>query len=510
VRVAMQPSGQRIQVKCQMKLTELLKALGTVPESIPGDADVTHVAYDSRRIAQDGVFVCISGLNSDGHDFASQAVASGAVAVVSERDVRAEGVPQILVPDTRKALALLANRFYGYPSRKLKVVGITGTNGKTTVSYLVRSVCSEAGLRAGVIGTIGYDLGDVSLKGTHTTPEAPEFQELLAKMVDAGITHAAVEVSSHALALERSYGTEFDVVVFTNLSHDHLDFHGTFEEYKQSKLKLFKKAERGVSGKDNPVSVLNLDDAHAGAFIEAAGENRTTYSVTKDADVRGGDVELFPDGSTFSVFWKGDHLRVRLSIPGMFNVANALAAFCVGAAMDLDAHQIIRGLQAVKGVPGRLERIEKGQDFSVFVDYAHTPDALSGVLKTVRHVTDNALICVFGCGGDRDKGKRLEMGRIAGSLADFCIITSDNPRSEEPLSIIAGIEEGIKQVSARYEIVPDRREAIAHALESAQTGDSVVIAGKGHEDYQILGDEVIHFDDREVVEEILSLVDKKQ
>ncbi|KPJ60001.1 MAG: hypothetical protein AMJ46_08675 [Latescibacteria bacterium DG_63] len=493
-----------------MKLPELLKDLGAETAPFPSDVDVTHIAYDSRRIGQGGIFVCVSGLHRDGHEFAQEAVSSGAVAVVVERDVKVEGATRILVPDTRKALAVLSCRFYGDPSRKLKVVGITGTNGKTTVSYLIRSICSEAGLKAGVIGTIGYDLGDVNLKGPHTTPEAPELQELMAKMVDLGITHAAVEISSHALALRRSYGTDFDVVVFTNLSRDHLDFHGTFEEYKKSKLRLFMEVERGASRKNRPTSVLNLDDDCFEEFMDASTGEAMTYSIGREADVRGADVELFPEGSTFSVFWKGEHLKVKLSIPGIFNVMNALAAFCVGASLDLEAHQIIRGLQAVKGIPGRLERIEKGQGFSVFVDYAHTPDALSSVLETVRDVTEKELICVFGCGGDRDKGKRSEMGRVAGTIADYCVITSDNPRGEEPLSIIARIEEGARRAKARYAVIPDRRQAIGHALEHAQDGDSVVIAGKGHEDYQILGDKVIHFDDSEEAEEILSALAETQ
>ncbi|UCF78311.1 MAG: UDP-N-acetylmuramoyl-L-alanyl-D-glutamate--2,6-diaminopimelate ligase, partial [Candidatus Eiseniibacteriota bacterium] len=481
-----------------MRLPELLKDLGArVTPSLP-DVDVTHVAYDSRRIGPGGVFVCISGLHSDGHQFARDAVSSGAVALVVEKETSVEGAVSVLVPDTRKALALLSCRFHGYPSRKLKVVGITGTNGKTTVSYMVRSICREAGLKAGVIGTIGYDLGDVSLKGPHTTPEAPEFQELMAKMVDLGMTHAAVEVSSHALALSRSYGTEFDVVVFTNLSRDHLDFHGTFEEYKRSKLKLFTREERGVFDKDRPTSVVNLDGQCSQEFVKAAAQNLVTYSMRTEADVRGADVELFPDGSTFSVFWKGEHLRVALSIPGAFNAMNALAAFGVGTALNLEVHQIIRGLQAVRGIPGRLERVEKGQDFSVFVDYAHTPDALGNVLRAVRDITEGRLVCVFGCGGDRDKGKRSEMGRVAGSLADLCVITSDNPRSEDPLGIIASIEKGARQVDAHVTVVPGRREAIEHALRGARTGDSVLVAGKGHENYQILGETIVHFDDREV------------
>jgi UDP-N-acetylmuramoyl-L-alanyl-D-glutamate--2,6-diaminopimelate ligase len=486
-----------------MKLKDLLKDLETKAVSGLDNLDITNIAYDSRKVGPGGLFVCVSGLHSDGHRFVREAVSAGAVAVVVDRDVRVEGAARIQVPNSRKALALLACSFYGNPSRKLKIAGITGTNGKTTVSYLVQSICSQAGLRAGVIGTIGYDVGDAKLKGSHTTPEAPEFQELLSRMLAQGITHAAVEVSSHALALRRSYGTEFDVVVFTNLTRDHLDFHGTLEEYKKTKLRLFAGAERGATEKGQPVAVLNLDDPFFNVLAKAAGDKIIGYSIRKDADLKAKDVELFSGGSVFSTLWKGQELKVRLSLPGVFNVLNALAAFGVGASFGIEERQIVRGLEAVKGVRGRLELIEKGQAFSVFIDYAHTPDALSNVLNTVREITERNLICVFGCGGDRDRGKRSEMGRVSGTLADCTFITSDNPRSEEPLSIIAEIEKGILETKGRYEIVPDRREAIGLAIARAREGDSVVIAGKGHEDYQILGNKIIHFDDREVAEEFL-------
>jgi len=495
--------SERCRRTYSMKLKDLLHDIGTKTVSGPDDVDVTHIAYDSRKVGPGGMFVCVSGLHSDGHKFVREAISSGAVAVVVDRSVQVEGAARIQVPDSRKALALIACSFYGHPSRRLKIAGITGTNGKTTVSYLAQSICSQAAIRAGVIGTIGYDVGDAKLKGSHTTPEAPEFQQLLSRMVAHGITHAAVEVSSHALALRRSYGTEFDVVVFTNLTRDHLDFHGTFEEYKKAKLRLFAGAERGAAGNGQPTAILNLDDPFFGALAEAAGERIVAYSVSKDADLMARDVELFSGGSAFSVTWKGREWGIRLSLPGLFNVMNALAAFGVGASFGIDERKIVSGLEAVKGVKGRLEVVDRGQAFSVFIDYAHTPDALGNVLRTVREITKGSLICLFGCGGDRDRGKRSEMGRVSGALADFTVITSDNPRSEEPLSIIAEIEEGMLEAGGHYEIVSDRREAIGRAIARAREGDSVLIAGKGHEDYQILGDRVIHFDDREMAEEFL-------
>ncbi|MBN1504232.1 MAG: UDP-N-acetylmuramoyl-L-alanyl-D-glutamate--2,6-diaminopimelate ligase [Candidatus Eisenbacteria bacterium] len=488
-----------------MRLRELLRDLESKTVTGPDDVEVTQIAYDSRKVTPGSLFFSIAGLRSDGLAFFKDALASGAVGVVSDRDVEVAGATRVLVPDVRKALALAACRFHGHPSRRLKTVGITGTNGKTTVSYLVKSVCSEAGLKAGVVGTIGYDLGDVRLKGAYTTPEAPDFQELLAGMLRRGMTHAAVEVSSHALAQRRSYGTEFDVVVFTNLSRDHLDYHNTFEEYRDAKLRLFMKAERGTALK-SPVCVLNADDPAHPAFRDAAvasGDPVCMYSLAAAADVSATDVELLPGGSVFLLVWKGKRLKVRLSVPGVFNVMNALAGFGAGVSLGIDPAVVVAGLEALKGVRGRIERVDAGQDFSVFIDYAHTPDALGNILRTVRQLTERELICVFGCGGDRDRGKRSEMGAVSGSLADLTVITSDNPRSEEPLSIIAQIEEGVKRAGGRYAVLPDRREAIRTALAGAGQGDSVVIAGKGHEDYQIVGTEVRHFDDREVAEEFL-------
>ena len=497
--------GGSDESKEAMRLKELLRDLTTKTVSGPDDVEITQVAYDSRKVKPGAVFFSVAGLRTDGLAYVKDAASSGAVAVVLDRDVAVGGATRVLVPDVRTALAQAACAFHGHPSRTLKTVGITGTNGKTTVSYLVRSICAEAGFKAGVVGTIGYDLGDVKLKGAHTTPEAPDFQELLAGMVKRGMTHAAVEVSSHALAQRRSYGTEFDVAVFTNLSRDHLDYHHTFEEYRGAKLKLFTKEERG-SVRKSPVSVLNADDRAFPAFRDASvasGDPVCVYSLAGAADVAATDVELLPGGSSFSLVWKGEALRVRLSIPGVFNVMNALAGFGAGVSLGIDADRVVAGLEALKGVKGRIERVDMGQDFSVFIDYAHTPDALGNILKTVRQITKRELVCVFGCGGDRDRGKRNEMGAVSGGLADLTIVTSDNPRSEEPLSIIAQIEEGLKRAGGRYSVVPDRREAIKSALAGARPGDSVVIAGKGHEDYQIVGKEVRHFDDREVAEEFL-------
>lgn len=486
-----------------VKLSELLKALTEKKVSGSGDPVITQIAYDSRKVGPGSIFVCIVGLISDGHKFIREAISSGAVAVVVDRDVQLEGAVKIVVPDSRKALAMLSCSFYGHPSRKLKMAGITGTNGKTTVSYLIQSICSQAAFKAGVIGTVGYDVGDIKLKGSHTTPEAPEFQELLSRMVAQGITHAAVEASSHGLVLRRTYGTEFDAVVFTNLTRDHLDFHGTFDEYEKAKLMLFDTAERGFSTKGEPAAILNIDDPFSKNLAKAVRGRMITYSSKRDADLSARKIELLAGSSGFLLAWKGKEIPITLPLAGLFNVMNALAAFGVGIALGIEECHITRGLETAAGVRGRLELVNKGQAFSVFVDYAHTPDALENVLKTVREITRGKLISVFGCGGDRDRGKRSEMGRISGTLADFTFITSDNPRSEEPLSIIAEIEKGMLDAKGRYEIVPDRREAIRSAIAAAREGDSVLIAGKGHEDYQILGDRVIHFDDREVAMEFI-------
>jgi len=490
------------------KLAELAASLADVaePGSLAGlpERTITDVCVDSRRVVPGALFVCVPGTQVDGHRFAADALARGAVALVAERPVSAEGAPVILVRSARRALAMLASAFHGHPSRRLRVVGVTGTNGKTTTTFLVRGVAEAAGEKAGVLGTLGYSFGDRKEPPATTTPEPTLLQGLLAAMEAEGVRVAAMEVSSHALVMDRVAGTRFATGVFTNLTRDHLDFHGTEEAYREAKLGLF----RGVPQPPGdparpPAAVVNGDDPSSPAFVRAAAGPVTTFGRGEAAQVRAVREEVSADSSAVLVRHPGGEQAVRVRLPGPFNVMNALGAFAAGLTLGYAPEAIARGIESVDAVPGRMQPVRLGQPFGVLVDYAHTPDALQTVLTSARSLARGKLICVFGCGGDRDKGKRPVMGRIAVSLSDHAVITSDNPRSEDPLAIIAEIEEGARSLPGAYEVVPERRAAIARALGLAREGDVVLIAGKGHEDYQILRDRTIHFSDSETAEAIL-------
>jgi UDP-N-acetylmuramoyl-L-alanyl-D-glutamate--2,6-diaminopimelate ligase len=448
--------------------------IGALPPSIEG------LASDTRAVRQGTVFVALRGMRLDGHSFIAEAAANGAAFVVVERpsDV---AVPQVIVPDTRIAASALADAFYDRPSQALTIIGITGTNGKTTTTHLVRDVVEAAGIACGVIGTLGGSFSDhAPWPLGNTTPLALELQALLAEMRAAGAAAVVMEVSSHALALRRVDHVRFAVAVLTNITRDHLDFHGTFERYVAAKRLLFDLA---------PKHVLNLDDPFGIAFAEQFPD-AITFALDRDAELHPKDLRVEGDGSTFFI---GD-TGVSIALPGRFNVRNALAAFGAGRALGIDDATIARGLAATRAVPGRMERIG-AFGIEAIVDYAHTPDALENVLTAVRETTRRKLILVFGCGGDRDPGKRAQMGEVGARLADRVIVTSDNPRSEDPLAIA----ESIAVDYARTEIVLDRRAAIRRAIDQAQAGDTVVVAGKGHEAYQIVGDETRPFDDREEV-----------
>lgn len=399
---------------------------------------------------------------------------------------------------------MLASAFHGHPSRRLRVVGVTGTNGKTTTTFLVRSAAEAAGEKAGVIGTLGYFFGLRREPPATTTPEPTLLQGLLRAMADDGVHVAAMEVSSHALAMDRVTGTRFAAAVFTNLTRDHLDFHGTEEAYRDAKLKLFRGVPEAPGDPAPPVAaVINRDDPSAPAFIRASAGPVLTYGRGAASDVRAASETISTDSSTVVVRHPGGEQPLGVRLPGPFNVMNALGAFAAGLVLGYEPGAIARGIESVEAVPGRMHPVRLGQPFGVLVDYAHTPDALRTVLESARSLTRGKLYCVFGCGGDRDRGKRPEMGRIAVALADHAVITSDNPRGEDPLAIIAEIEEGAHAAGGGYEVEPDRRTAIGRALGRARPGDVVVIAGKGHEDYQILGDRAIRFSDLEAAEEAL-------
>jgi UDP-N-acetylmuramoyl-L-alanyl-D-glutamate--2,6-diaminopimelate ligase len=457
----------------------LVAALAGARIAGPLPASVGAVVTDSRAVLPGALFVALRGERSDGHDFAAAAVANGAAVVVTERPLEL-AVPQLIVPDTRIAASALADAFYDYPSATVAVAGVTGTNGKTTTTHLVRDVFEASGMPCGVIGTLGGSFRERRWELSNTTPLAIELQALLAAMRDAGAAAVAMEVSSHALALHRVEHVRFAAAALTNITRDHLDFHGTFERYVAAKRLLFDRA---------PIAVLNVDDAAGAAFARELPRT-ITYAIDAPAELRATSVRLDGDGSTFEVAG----LPASVALPGRFNVRNGLAAFGIGRALGIDDATIVRGLAATRAVPGRMERIA-AFGIDAYVDYAHTPDALENVLRTVRETTRGDLIVVFGCGGDRDPGKRVQMGEIAARLADRVIVTSDNPRSEDPMDIARSIANGFE----RTDIVLDRRAAIRRAIAQAQAGDTVIVAGKGHETYQIVGDETRPFDDRDEV-----------
>jgi len=471
-----------------------IEAVGT------GDVTVESIEYDSRKVRSGSLFVAIRGFASDGHDFVVEAANRGARAALVEEARGAVGIPEIVVPDTREALGRVAHEFFGRPSERLATHGITGTNGKTTTSYLLDSIFRTAGLTTGVVGTLGYRVAGVHEVGDRTSPEAPDLARLLASMVEAGVDAVAMEVSSHALALKRAVGTKFDTATFTNLSRDHLDFHGTLEAYGAAKRRLFELLE-GEGWKPGATAVVNTDDAFGRKIARALRSSERvrllTYGMT-GGDVRASDVEIRRSGTRARFETPGGSFDVDLKLVSTFNVLNALAAAAVALSQGISTDSIREGLASVERVAGRLETIDAGQDFAVVVDYAHTPDALERVLAALAALRPERIITVFGCGGDRDKGKRPIMGEIAVRNSDIVIVTSDNPRTEDPGLIIRDILAGQPLSDrGRIEVIEDRRAAITQAIRLAAPGDVVLIAGKGHEDYQIVGTRKLHFDDRE-------------
>ncbi|HBT48137.1 MAG TPA: UDP-N-acetylmuramoyl-L-alanyl-D-glutamate--2,6-diaminopimelate ligase [Peptococcaceae bacterium] len=488
-----------------LTLNQLVGAVaGVLDRGGPRDIEIRGIHYDSRRIEPGFLFVAVPGLRTDGHLYVQEAVRRGAVAVVVQKDLPLPPeVAWLKVQDSRRALADLAACYYGYPSRRLRMFGVTGTNGKTTTAYLIHEILRQTGCPTGLVGTVSNRLGDRVWPAEHTTPESLDLQALLAEMLAAGARAVAMEVSSHALALERVRGTEFDVAVFTNLTQDHLDFHPDMESYFASKAKLFRELGPGCKGGPK-YAVINADDPWAERLLCVTGVPVVGYGFGPRAVVRGEGLQMDRSGSKVVVVGPGFRLPVRLRLLGQFNVYNALAAWAVAWQEGLDLQQVAEILGWLTGAPGRFERVERGQEFAVIVDYAHTPDGLENALRAARQLTERRLIVVFGCGGDRDRKKRPLMGEAAARWSDYCIITSDNPRSEEPEDIIAEIEPGVRKVRALgYEIEVDRRRAIARALEMARPGDTVVIAGKGHENYQLVKGQVLPFDDRVVAAEEL-------
>ena len=481
-----------------MKLRELLDGMPAtiVGDGTSGDREITGITKDSREVREGAMFFATDSSKA----FLQDALQKGASVVVSEGRLPGDIPCLVTTEDMRLLLARAAARFYGFPSRQIHVVGITGTNGKTTVSYLIESIVRASGARPGVIGTISYRYNNHVLKGSNTTPGSVEIQSLLADMRKEGVGWAVMEVSSHALDQGRVEGVDFDCAIFTNLTHDHLDYHGDFERYKQAKGLLFHHCLK-ESAKERKHAVLNIDDPSTPSLIPPPPMITLTYSVRGAADAYPLSLHESIDGLALELFVKGGNVRATTPLVGLFNVSNILAAALFGFAEGLSPEVIGTGLSALKGVPGRLERVATNGNFYVFVDYAHTPDALEKTLQTLNRVRPGRLILAFGCGGDRDRTKRPVMGRIASRLADFTIVTSDNPRTEEPLSIIKEIQQGMSGNSSK--VIEDRRTAIAEAIGMAKEKDTVLVAGKGHEDYQIIGKVTFPFNDREVIEECL-------
>ena len=472
--------------------------------AVTQDIEVQGIQYDSRRIGHEQLFVAIPGMALDGHSFIGEAIHRGATVVVVQDDAvlpdsyfQHASVTKIVVPDSRKALATMSANLYNHPSARLRLVGVTGTNGKTTTSYLIKAILEERGERVGLIGTIQHMMGDTTIPATHTTPESLDLNALLASMVEKGCTAAVMEVSSHSLSLSRVHGLDFAAAVFTNLTQDHLDFHGSMEEYFKAKKLLFDSLSPVAS------AITNADDSYGKMILQDTKGRKLSYGSSTTADIRAHSLDLSVQGTTFSVNYEEASQRVESSLIGRFNVANILAAYASGIALGIPHQHIATGISHVPSVRGRFERIVSPQGWTAVVDYAHTPDALENCLRTIRDLLppkkDNRGITIFGCGGTRDRGKRPKMARIATQLSDVTIITSDNPRKEDPQTIIDEIRNGTLSNATVYTEV-DRHNAIIKGLTLAQQGDVVLVAGKGHEDYQVAGETKTHFDDREEIE----------
>jgi UDP-N-acetylmuramoyl-L-alanyl-D-glutamate--2,6-diaminopimelate ligase len=479
-----------------MILRELLKGVKILRVEGSLDIHISDIHYDSRQVTPGSLFFCIEGYQADGHDFAAAAVEKGAAAVLLRKDIPLpKGVTKIFVQSPRNVMGFISATFYGNPSEDIILFGVTGTNGKTTTTYMIKSILEQAGKKTGLIGTITNMIGNVAIPSERTTPESADLQKLLSQMLKEGVDAAVMEVSSHSLELGRVNGCKFEVGIFANLSQDHLDFHGTLEKYRSAKAKLFEHSN---------LSVINVDDESGRIILKNSQERRTfTFGIYKPADIFARDIEIGAEGVAFNLHILGAKIPVNLSIPGIFSVYNALAAAASCYAAGISLNDIQAGLENISGVPGRFELLNTGTNYSVILDYAHTPDGLENILKTARDLTNGRLVTLFGCGGDRDAAKRPLMGEVAGNYSDYCIITSDNPRSEDPMAIINDILPGIKKTDCPYEVIENRREAIEFALKNARENDVIILAGKGHETYQLIKGRAIQFDEREIVAEIL-------
>nr|WP_100373296.1 UDP-N-acetylmuramoyl-L-alanyl-D-glutamate--2,6-diaminopimelate ligase [Bacillus sp. FJAT-45037] len=481
-----------------IKLQELANVLRGFEWKNEGNPTIHQIEMDSREVQSGTLFFCVEGYTVDGHDYAAQAVEKGAVAIVANRVLPSIDVPVIIVRDTKRAMAKLSTYFYGNPTSNMHLIGVTGTNGKTTVTHLLEQMMKDVKKKTGLIGTMYTKIGDVELKTLNTTPESITLQKRFKEMVDAGVDTALMEVSSHALHLGRVRGCDFDVAVFTNLTPDHLNYHKTMESYLYAKGLLF--AQLGNSFSDK-VAVINVDDQASEELLKMTTVDVLTYGIKIKADVMAKQINIAAAGTTFILEAMGEQIDIEMKLIGMFSVYNALAAASAALASGVSLKDIKDSLERVEGVSGRFESVDSGQDFTVIVDYAHTSDSLENVLTTVKEFAKGSISVVVGCGGDRDRSKRPVMASIATKYADQAILTSDNPRSEDPKQILDDMVEGLD--AENYTVILDRKEAIYQAIGEAKKDDIIVIAGKGHETYQILGSRTIHFDDREVAREAI-------
>ena len=483
------------------RVEEIVKIVSPKKVEGPVTSVVSHITADSRTVQEGSLFICLVGATVDGHSFVNKAIEDGAVAIIASKPVIVpDNVTVLYVDDTRQALQDAVPFFYDYPASKMRMIGVTGTNGKTTTTHIIGHMLRSQGYTVGIIGTVHILIDDQSYPIHNTTPDVADLQQILQQMVDAGVTHCIMEVSSHALALGRVSGVEYDTAVFTNLTQDHLDFHKTFENYLAAKCKLFEQVSKPNQVKSGKGAVINIDDAYGHRVVEKTTAPIITYSIDGSGTLNAHDVDMTPKSSRYTVSYDGHDYTVAMNTTGLFNVYNTLAAIGACLLEGISMEDIDKALKTFSAVPGRFELIEEGQPFAVVVDYAHTPDGLENILQTAKAIQANRIIVVFGCGGDRDATKRPIMGRIAAQYGDVVYVTSDNPRTEDPIQIVKDVEVGVKdglREGTYYEVIVDRREAIQHAIQNAKPGDIVLIAGKGHEDYQILKDKTIHFDDRE-------------
>jgi UDP-N-acetylmuramoyl-L-alanyl-D-glutamate--2,6-diaminopimelate ligase len=483
-----------------MKLQDLLQHLHLLVPYQGDNPEITSIENDNRKVQAGSLFICIKGYTVDGHDFAESAVKSGASAVLAEKALPLS-VPVIIVNDTTRAMAVLADAFYQHPTKALHLIGITGTNGKTTTSHLIEKIFSDVNPSTGLIGTMYTKIGNKKIETKNTTPESLVLQRNFRQMLEEGVDTAIMEVSSHALHLGRVHGCDYDIAVFTNLTQDHLDYHKTMNDYMQAKSLLFSQLGNTFDTNKPKYAILNADDSASELFKKSTAAHVVTYGIDNHADFRAENIHITSAGTTFEIVIKGERFPINIQLIGKFSVYNVLASIATAFVSKIPMDRIIDSIESISGVDGRFELVNAGQDFTVIVDYAHTPDSLENVLKTIQSFAKKRIFVIVGCGGDRDKTKRPLMADIACRYATNPIFTSDNPRSEDPLEILKDMEKGIKWTN--YITIPDRKEAIETAINQAAAGDVILIAGKGHETYQIIGSDVYDFDDRVVAREAI-------